>query len=239
MDDSSLSPSAHPYLMCPPLPGPRPLVCPVGISDNLSTNAPPDLSSCAFTISADGNPVLPLPRPETIGSSLTLFSCRAPHSLSGTPGSSTLKRSPQLQLPLTTIVSYMACHSGLLLGVPPLSSVFSSVHLFNTVARVILLKLQISVCHVCLKAYHGFCLHLESTPGPFTWPPRPSGIYSLLPPRFHPQDSSPAFLCPWNTPACAPLQAFAPAASSGWNSLFPDINAQGSLPRLVLVLAHV
>lgn len=55
------------------------LACPGGISDELVHKHTPDLSSCVFTVSAKSNSVLPLPRPETTGSSLTCLFLSAPH----------------------------------------------------------------------------------------------------------------------------------------------------------------
>lgn len=129
----------------------------------------PDHSSRVFTVPADGDTGLPLPRPETTRSSLTLSSCYAPHRLSGTPGSSILKRAPAPShlSTLPTLPSVTWCVAAVSFWVsPPLSSVLASLHVFNTVARVILLKLQISVCHSCLKASFPWLL---SPPRVRTW----------------------------------------------------------------------
>lgn len=107
---------------------------PVGISDVYVHKQAPDLSSCIFTISADGSPILPLSRPETTGSPLShLFLCPIVNP-SGTPGSSAFRRAPYPNhfplLPLTHCRLSPGLGSSLLLGLP--ASVLVLLHLFST-----------------------------------------------------------------------------------------------------------
>lgn len=115
-----------------------------------------------------------------------LFPSHPTSSPSGAPGSSTLGSSPDSShlppLPrplssLTWLVSHLACRAVSHWVSPPLSL---PPFLSSTVARAILLTAHQCMLLLCLKPYHGFCLHLESTPGPFAWPPRPSGILFLV-----------------------------------------------------------